>query len=181
VGVASPEIEAPARTHLSERRLLWREATTMVLYLSIVLLAQFAALPTGDDPDEPVHGPVGWELVAIVWGTTIGLVLAHTIAFRIATHGLSGGRLLRADRMELLVELAGAAFVATLTSIPVLVFGDSTEQQAIPFVLVLIIGGTGYLVERENGRSRTAAVIFGTIALVIALAVAVVKNALAYH
>lgn len=154
----------------------------MVLYLSIVLLAELVALPTGhDDAGGPVQGPVGWELVAILWGTTIGLALAHWFAFRLATQGLRRGPLGKWDRLQALSELAGAAFVAASASVSVLLFQDEIEQQAVPFVLALIIGGVGYLVERASGRSRATSLLFGVIALVLGLAVATLKSVLSAH
>jgi hypothetical protein len=153
----------------------------MMLYVSIVLLAELAALPAGDENDGTVDGPVGLDLVAIIWGTTVGLALAHWFAFRLATQGLRAGRLRYWDRLQALAELAAAAFVAAIVSMPVLLFADRTEQQVAPVVLALIIGGVGYLVERASGRSRPTSSLLGVIALVIALAVATLKNLLAGH
>ena len=102
----------------------------MVLYLSIVLLAELAALPTGHDgAGGAVRGPVGWELVAIVWGTTIGLALAHWFASRLPTQALRRGPLAGWDRLQALSELAGAAFVAAMASVPVLLFLTSSSSK----------------------------------------------------
>jgi hypothetical protein len=166
----------------AEGRFLRREATTMALYVSIVLLATLAALPAGhDDGHEAVRGPVGIELVAILWGTTVGLALAHSFAFLVATQGLGGGRLHGHDLREATAELAGAAFVAAVSSVPVLLLSEETEQQVVPFVLALIIGVVGYLVEHLNGRTRVASVVFGVATLVVGLLVAGVKNLLTGH
>src|SRR6476646_8690601 len=97
----SPVVPTPTepRGVERERRRLWRETTAMMLYVSIVLLAELAVLPSGrGHAVEPVHGPVGVELVAIVWGTTSGLALAHYFAFRVATQGV--GRRLRGQDLE---------------------------------------------------------------------------------
>ncbi|HET6952126.1 MAG TPA: hypothetical protein VFI47_17220 [Acidimicrobiales bacterium] len=172
------ELDADA----AERRRIWRDAMAMVLYLSIVLLAELAALPTGhDDADEPVQGPVGRELAAILWGTAIGLALAHWFAFRLATQGLRRGPLGKWDRLQALSELAGAAFVAAMASVSVLLFPDDIEQQAVPFVLAMIIGGVVYLVERGSGRSRATSLVFGVMALVLGLTVATLKSVLSTH
>jgi hypothetical protein len=154
----------------------------MALYVSIVLLATLAALPAGhDDGHEPIQGPVGLELVAILWGTTIGLALAHSFAFVVATQGLGGGRLQEHDLKEATAELAGAVFVAAVGSLPVLLFSEETEQKVVPFVLALVIGVVGYLVERLNGRTRLASVVFGVATLVVGLLAAGVKNLLTGH
>src|ERR687897_3096486 len=128
-----------------------------------------------------VHGPVGWELVAILWGTTIGLALAHWLAFRLATQGLRQGPLAGWDRLQALSALAGGAFVAAMASMPVLLFSDELEQPVVPFVLALIIGGVCYLVERASQRSRATSLVFGVFALVLGLAVGTLKSGLLAH
>jgi hypothetical protein len=151
----------------------------MMLYISIVLLAELAAIPS--DHDGGVHGPTGWTLIALIWGTTIGLALAHFFAFTIAVQGISRGRLTGEDRAEALAEVGGAALVAVIASIPVLLFSPSREQEVVPFVLVLLVGTIAFGVERSNGHSRRTAVIYGVIALVVGLLVVSVKEAVAYH
>ena len=54
---------------------LRKEAYTMALYVAICLLATFAALP---ETDAHAHA------IAIVWGITIGLAVAHWFAFRVS-------------------------------------------------------------------------------------------------
>ncbi|HTL86914.1 MAG TPA: hypothetical protein VL856_17150 [Acidimicrobiia bacterium] len=161
------------------RRTLVQHATTMMLYISIVLLAELAAIPS--DHDGGVHGPTGWTLIALIWGTTIGLALAHYFAFTIAVHGLSHINLNRDDRAEAFAEIGGAAAVAIIASIPVLLFSPAREQEIVPAVLVLLIGTIAFGVERANGHSRKTAFIYGIAALVIGLLVVSVKEAVAYH
>ena len=57
----------------------FREATIMVLYVSVVEIAELAALPSGQHAGGDVAGPVGRELLAILWGTAIGLWNWHAI------------------------------------------------------------------------------------------------------
>ena len=165
----------------SERRFLRREATTMALYVSIVLLAALAALPAGHEEGGSVDGPTGIELVALLWGTTLGLAIAHSFAFVVATQGLGHGRLDLHDRREAAAELAGAVAVAAVATVPILVLSEEAEQRVVPFVLALVIGVVGYLVERLNGRTRVASLLFGTTTLVAGLLVATVKNVLTGH
>jgi len=164
-----------------EHRQLWQEATSMTLYVSVVLLATLAALPAGHDTGEPIHGPVGLELVAILWGTTIGLALAHYFAFRVAARGFGRGRLSREDAKEATAEVAAAALVAALASLPVLLFSPGTEQWVVLFVLALIIGVVSYLLERATGRTRLSSVVFGALTLIVGLIVASVKYFLSGH
>jgi hypothetical protein len=181
---SSPVVPTPTEPHAvaSEHRRLWRETTAMMLYVSIVLVAELAVLPAGrDHASEPVHGPVGWELVAIIWGTTIGLALAHYFAFQVATQGVGRARLRGQDLEEALGEVGGAAFIAALATIPVVVFPTDIEQEMVLIVLAFTVGVVGFLVERAGGRSRLTAFAFGAATLLVGLAIAVVKNVLAGH
>ena len=81
----------------------------------------------------------------------------------------------------MLAQLAGAALVAGLATVPVLLFGPEVEQQLLPFVLALIIGVADYMVERVNGRPRMRSAVFGGLALMIALTVAMIKVVLGAH
>jgi hypothetical protein len=153
----------------------------MVLYVSIVLLATLAVLPAGPGDDHSTRGPVGAELVAIIWGTTVGLSVAHTFAFQVARQGFGGGLLRGEELGEALAQLVGAMAVAAVATVPVVLFRPDVEQRAVLFLLAVLIGGVGYVVERTGGRSRAAAGVFGAAILVAALAVAVVKLALSGH
>jgi hypothetical protein len=161
---------------------VWREGLTMVLYLSVVLLATLAALALAHgDADDWFSDLSSRELIEILWGTTIGLALAHWFAFDVATHGFGGGRLRGQDFKEGMAQLGGAALVAVVTTVPVLVFSPEVEQQVLPFVLAGIIGVADYLVERVNGRTRLRSAAFGAVALLIAIIVATIKVILTAH
>jgi hypothetical protein len=171
--------EAPAEAVGRDR--IWQEGATMVLYVSVVLLATLAVLESGHADGEGTHGPVGGELVAIIWGTTIGLAGAHWFAFRVATQGLGGGHLRGEDFKEAMAQLGGAAFVAAVATLPVLLLDEDTEQLAVSLVLAVTIGVVGYVIERVHGRSLMASAVFGVITLLAALLVATLKNVLVGH
>jgi hypothetical protein len=166
---------------VNERGRIWREGTTMVLYVSLVLLATLEVLPAGHAAGGPTRGPVGAELVAILWGTTIGLALMHWFAFRVATRGIGEGVLRGQDFKEAMAQLAGAAVVAAAATVPVVLFQEEKEQEAVLILLALIVGGVGYLVERAAGRPRMTSAIFGVATLMVALAVVAAKIVLTFH
>ena len=58
----------------------------MSLYVAIVLLAALMVVP-----DSSGHGDV--QVLGLVWGTTIGLALAHLFAFRVSARLVSEGRI----------------------------------------------------------------------------------------
>lgn len=55
-----------------------REALTMALYVAVCLLAASIAVGGGDGHPEEVN------VIAAIWGITIGLALAHLFAFRVS-------------------------------------------------------------------------------------------------
>ena len=61
-----------------------KEGFTMALYVSVCLLAALTGLP--DDADRHTL-----DVLGIVWGTTIGLALAHLFAFRLSARLVESG------------------------------------------------------------------------------------------
>ena len=62
---------------------LRKEAFTMALYVAICLLAALAAVSESTAED---------HVFEIVWGTTIGLALAHWLAFSVSARLVAAGR-----------------------------------------------------------------------------------------
>jgi hypothetical protein len=92
---------------------LREEASTMALYVAICLLAAFAALP-----ETGAHA----HTIGIIWGVTVGLALVHWFAFRVSARLVGVGRVRPHDVESAGAQLAGAAGVALLASLPVVLF-----------------------------------------------------------
>jgi hypothetical protein len=179
--MTSTSTAEPERAHAERRAEVLREAATMVLYVSVVEIAELAALPEDHFAHGRVTGPVGTQLLAIVWGTAVGLAIAHWFAFRVAAPGFRGDAPTRHDTNIGLAQLAGAVFVAAVSSVPVLLFSDVRAQETIGDVPAVIIGVIGYFVARATGRARLPSVFYGVTALALGIVVALVKSALAAH
>jgi len=167
--------------HSDHRTHLMREAATMVLYVSVVEIAELAAIPEDHFAHGRVTGPVGSALLAVVWGTAVGLALAHWFAFRVAAPAFRGESPTRLDAQIGLAQLAGAMFVAAISSIPVLLLNDVRAQETTGDVPAVIIGVIGYFVARASGRGHLPAVFYGITALALGIVVALVKVKLAAH
>src|SRR6185503_3488583 len=89
-----------------------REAVTMALYVGVVLAAEFVAVEE-HAVDEP-------STVAVIWGTAIGVALAHVFAFNLAARLFAGGRLDRGTRRAVWAQLASASAVAFVVTVPFL-------------------------------------------------------------
>jgi hypothetical protein len=160
---------------------LLHEATVMILYVSIVEIAELAALPESHFAFGRVTGPTGARLLAIIWGTAVGLALAHWFAFGLAAPAFRGEHPGHLDTQIGLAGLAGAVFVAALSSLPVLLFSDVRAQETTGDVPALLVGVIAYLVARHTGASRLMSVFYGGMALALGVLVALIKSLLAAH
>lgn len=155
----------------SERR---REALTMALYVAICVLAELIAI---DETADVVHT----HAIVIVWGTSIGLALAHWFAFNLAGRHSAADSYGRADRELLAAQIAGAAIVAGLTTIPILLFPDSAEYDVARLMLAVFIGTVAYGVSRQGDRSVVRSLLYAGWIVAIAIVIASLKNVLSGH
>jgi hypothetical protein len=153
-------------------RHLRREATSMWLYVSIVLLS---ALSVFDDAHPPDRGDV--FLVEV--GTTAGLVLAHGFASWVSARIMSRPSD-EAESWDLLwVQLAGALAVAAVAVLAVTLAPTSVELQAARLSVAVAIAAVVFVGSRTS-RSTARAGVHGLVALAAGVAVAVVKAALTH-
>ena len=145
----------------------------MGLYVTVCLLAGLTAL-------ESIIAVPG-RVFGLVWGTTVGLALAHLFAFRIAGRLVHDGRLSRSDQIVSAVQLAAAAIIALVVSIPILIAPPENELDWARYTCAGIIGVVGYGAARNAEKSRTRAVLFGLGVLALAIIIAGIKHALVDH
>jgi fumarate reductase subunit C len=179
-----PPVSDSQRAEIDEDRIeILREATVMAFYVSIVLLATLAALPSGETSgDGHVEGGVhGIALIGLIWGTTIGLALAHWFAFRLTSSAYGGGHASMKDIRIGIAQIAGAMSVAVLCTIPVLLVGDANDVPVTTFVPALIIGSAGFTVAHASGRTRFQSLILGGVVMLLGVTVAALKNFLVGH
>lgn len=153
---------------------LRREGATMALYVSIVLLAELAALP-------PEHLPKAWGIVALIWGTTIGLALAHWFAFTVASSALTNGRLERQDLEVGAAGAVGALLVALVATVPEVLLATRDSERVLLFVPAAFIGLGGYVVARAADRTVRSSVLWSLGFVFVGVAIAAVKVALSHH
>ncbi len=156
----------------------------MVLYLSIVLLATLTALPSGSEIGADSHGSGGVHgpgLIGLIWGTALGLTLAHWFAFRLTARAFGGGEVSDRDLQVGLAQIGGAVLVALLCTVPVLLLGDADEVRVTTWVPALIVGLAGYFVASAAGRTKTQSLILAGVVMLLGLTVAAVKNFLIGH
>jgi hypothetical protein len=169
------------RTLAEHRTELLREAAIMILYVAIVEIATLAALPESNLHHGRTTGTVGGALLAVVWGTAIGLALAHWFAFQVAARAFRGERHTDLDTRIALAQLGGAVLVAALSSLPALVFSDLTARQTTGDVPAALVGVVGYLLARRAGSSRLKSTFYGATVCTLGVLVALAKSLIAAH
>jgi hypothetical protein len=150
----------------------------MMLYVSIVLLAELATLPKAGHDGGEIHG---LGLAGLLWGTAFGLALAHWFSFRLAARLFSTGRVREIDVVIGAAQVAGAVAVAVLATIPVAFVGDDAEIEATIFVPALIVGTAGFATARTAGRSMVFSLLAGLLIMCVGVLVAAAKNWLVGH
>jgi hypothetical protein len=152
---------------------LRKEAYTMALYVAICLLAALIALP--ETPAARGH------VIGIIWGVTVGLAAAHWFAFRVSARLVGAGSISQRDIELAAAQLAGAAAVALLVSIPVLILPASVELQVAEFELAAFMAVVGYAVAHRGGARPVRALVYALAILAVGVVIAVLKNALTGH
>ena len=134
------------RVESTERVDLRLEASTMALYVSVVLLATLAAIDDTSNPSDV-------KLVEVIWGTTLGLALVHFFAFRVSSRLVRGTSFHRHDLHVAFTSLGGALAVAVACSIPVIMLPPNTENDVTRYLLALVLGIAGYVSGRTGAES----------------------------
>jgi hypothetical protein len=145
----------------------------MALYACIVLAAEFVAV-SDRAADE-------LTTIGVIWGTAVGIALAHVFAFNLAARLFAGGRLPPETRRAAWAQLLAAAVVAAILSVPFLFLSVGPAVDASGFLLAALIGLTAFVASREAGAGRARSLLDGLIVLAIAMAVVSVKVGLSGH
>jgi hypothetical protein len=149
-----------------------REAVTMTLYVCVVLVAEFVTVGQEIDSERAAVG--------VIWGTTVGLALAHVFAFNLAARLLVPDTADAQTRAAAWAQLAAAAAVAAVVSLPLLVLSLDTALEVSASLAAALVGLTAYLAARNAGARRFRALVEGAVVLAIAAALVGVKAALAH-
>ena len=146
----------------------------MAMYVAVCLLAALTAVA-----EQASDGHV--RALGIIWGTTVGLTLAHVFAFRVSARVVAQGRIRRSDADAIVAQLVGAVGVAVLATIPVLLWPSTGELDVVRELLALFIALVGFQVARSSGAGRVRSLVYGASLLAVAVTVAVLKNVLSGH
>jgi pimeloyl-ACP methyl ester carboxylesterase len=147
-----------------------REVVVVAFYVSVTLAAELA-VASSDDPKV--------VLVGALWGTAVGLALAHWYAQTI-TAAIARGAFDKTDAAEGLREIGAAVGVAFILSLPFIVFETSTALVLSRWGVVLGTSVIALALARSAGAGWRRALVEAVIVFVIGVAVIETKAALSH-
>lgn len=166
------ERAAPTPSRSKARLEAEREAVTMGLYLAIVILGEAAALDSA--------GVGAGKTTAAIWGTAIGLTLAHVFAFDLSARVFSRGRPHRSTRLSTAAQVVAAVTVAALATLPFLVFSRDVAFTISGLAMAGLIGLTGFAAARAGGHGHGRALVVAIVTLALGALIVAVKAGLSY-
>jgi hypothetical protein len=170
----APPGAAAAAPDPSHVRALAREFFASALYVAMVLLTALVALPKDRLPSDG-------SVVATLFGTALGLILAHFVAFRLAAHFTAETGIAPAPvAQEAGAGLAGGLLVATLAALPFAVLNGENALVATLIALAILPAVMGVAIARLRGRTWGVSLLSGGLALGLALVVVSAKYALGH-
>jgi pimeloyl-ACP methyl ester carboxylesterase len=147
-----------------------REVTVVAFYVSVTLAAELAA--ASSDESKAI-------LVGALWGTAVGLALAHWYAQTI-TAAIARGAFHTTDAAEGLREIGAAAGVALILSLPFVVFATPTALVLSRWGVVIGTSLIALALARTAGAGWPRALVEAAIVFVIGVAVIETKAALSH-
>ena len=141
----------------------------MALYIALSLLAVMFALPAS------ISSSAGSGHAAVLFVTSLGLLIAHQLAFRLSAR-LAHGKL-ASEHLELLAaQLIGGLAVTLVAVVPVLVIGGQPGLLIAELALITFIAVVGYVAARGIPVSRARALLYVAGVVALTLVVIGVKN-----
>ena len=167
--MSEPEGHVPSDEADRERTEVWREGITMALYISLSQLAVMAALPSQNSGS-------GQQLALTVALTSLGLVIAHQVAFRMSSRLVAPGSTLEPLAPRILrAQMIGGGSVTVLAVVPIILFGTGAYVWSIGLLLAFVML-VGYAVARSTPRSRAQSLLYVVYIAVVVIAVLAVKS-----
>ncbi|MCL3861910.1 hypothetical protein [Actinotalea sp. K2] len=165
---------ARLRTHVRATRSdlsLRREADMMAFYLGLTLLV--ALNVTRDEAPPPLP-----ELLLVIWGTTVGLAVAHWFALTLAAFLVRDPNMHHTPGEMLMSQVVMAGVLAIVASVAVVLVPVHMEVLTARVAVALFIGVLVTMEARSNGSALPRALAVGVAALGVAMILATIKLAL---
>jgi hypothetical protein len=152
-----------------ERAEIWREGITMSLYISLSQLAVISAFPTETAESD---FSLAWAIAL----TSVGLVMAHQVAFRMSSRLIAANSELHSHAGRILTaQLIGGAFVTAVALVPALIFGNRAFFISLGALFIYVMA-VGYLIARSRPTSQIRSIGYVVSIAIAVVAILFVKN-----
>lgn len=156
--------------HLSpQQRENMREGTTMALYVSLSQLAVLLALPATTTNES---GRAGLAMIVLL--TSVGLVIAHQIAFRISSRLVDHKRSIVHVPQVMRAQLLGGGFTTVLAIVPLVIFGPRALWLST-VLLTAFVCWVAYLASRSVPNTRLQSLKYTGLVLLAIIAITALK------
>lgn len=167
VADAAPERKPRSILGWTEREQI-REGVLMALYIGLSLLAVLVVSPSPDAED------TAREVAGTVFLTALGLVLAHQVAFRLATRLVNKGKLDEEAHSALRAQWVAGLAVSVAAALPVLLLGGDDGLLLSELLMLGLVAVVGYAVGRAAGRGRLRSLLYvASLTLVVGVVLAI--------
>jgi hypothetical protein len=147
---------------------LRREADMMGFYVAVALIA---ALSTGSDGAEHTQ----LDVLGIVWGTTVGLALAHWFPTILSARMVHDPALHHTPLEMIYSQLLMAVGIALVATSVVVALPEDLERYGARLTAAMFIAGLVGFEARARGTPLRPAAAYGLIALTVGLGIATLK------
>lgn len=154
-----------------ERVHIRREGLTMLLYVCITLLGALAVTDRSSGRG---------RVLGIVWGTTVGLAAVHWVTFTLAARLADPTAREEGNRQLLFAQLSGAAVVAAVATIAVVLLPVEHELQGTRYAVAGLVAAAAFGHARQHGSGRARAAVIAAVALMLAVLAAGLEHALSH-
>lgn len=140
----------------------------MGFYVAVTLVA---VLSTGNEK----AGRDQIQVLLLVWGTTVGLAIAHWFAMILSARVVSDPHLHHTPGEMLYSQLVMAVGIAATSTLVVLIVPNKFDRLSARLTAALFIAGLVGFETRAGGGSHRRALLYGLSALSIGFAIASLK------
>lgn len=140
----------------------------MGFYVAVTLVA---VLSTGNEK----AGRDQMQVLVLVWGTTVGLAVAHWFAMILSARVVNDPHLHHTPGEMLYSQLVMAVGIALAATLVVIVVPNQFDRLSARLTAALFIAGMVGFETRAGGASHRRAILYGSSALLIGFAIASLK------
>jgi hypothetical protein len=154
-------------------RLVLREGYASALYVALVVFSTLVAVPADRLPSDPV-------VVELLFGVSLGLIVAHRLAFRVAVRLTEGGLWTTSAAREAAAQLVGGLAAAALGALPYLLLDGAAARTTSLVLLAAVPAAAGGAIARQRREPWPRVLLWSAAVFLLAQAAVALKVTLSH-